>query len=71
MQFTHYPASIARALDPINATGALPQDGLIIIKPNLANSSPPAVTTSVEVAEASRGLSPFSRPMIVMASDNS
>ena len=52
VQFTDYPSSIARALDLIGAAEALPRDGLIIIKPNLVNSSPPPVTTSVEAAEA-------------------
>ena len=50
--FTGYEASIRRALDLIDAAKALPQEGLIIIKPNLTNSSPPPVTTSVEAAEA-------------------
>ncbi len=52
VKFTDYPASIARALDIINAPAALPQDGLIIIKPNLTNSSPPPVTTGVDAVEA-------------------
>ncbi|RPJ32856.1 MAG: DUF362 domain-containing protein [Planctomycetaceae bacterium] len=50
--FTDYENSIAKALDLIGAAEALPRDGLIIIKPNLTNSSPPPVTTSVEAAEA-------------------
>jgi uncharacterized protein (DUF362 family) len=50
--FVDYFSSIARALDLIDAPAALPQDGLIIIKPNLTNSSPPPVTTSVDAAEA-------------------
>ena len=50
--FTDYETSIRKALDLIGAAQALPQDGLIIIKPNLTNSSPPPVTTSVEAAEA-------------------
>jgi uncharacterized protein (DUF362 family) len=52
VQFTTYEDSIARALDLIGAAKALPQKGLIIIKPNLTNSSPPPVTTSVQAAEA-------------------
>jgi uncharacterized protein (DUF362 family) len=52
VKFTDYHTSIARALDLINAPAALPQQDLIIIKPNLTNSSPPPVTTSVEAAEA-------------------
>jgi len=50
--FTNYETSIRKALDLIDAANALPRDGLIIIKPNLTNSSPPPVTTSVEAAEA-------------------
>ncbi|MBC8469472.1 MAG: DUF362 domain-containing protein [Planctomycetes bacterium] len=52
VKFADYQTSIARALDLINAPAALPQQGLIIIKPNLTNSSPPPVTTSVDAAEA-------------------
>lgn len=51
-EFKEYRSSIARALDLIGAAGRLPQQGLIIIKPNLINSSPPPVTTSVEATEA-------------------
>ncbi|KPK44232.1 MAG: hypothetical protein AMJ65_03645, partial [Phycisphaerae bacterium SG8_4] len=52
VEFTDYPRSIARALDLVTAADRLPQQGLIIIKPNLTNSSPPPVTTSVDAAEA-------------------
>ncbi|MHC4226816.1 MAG: DUF362 domain-containing protein [Planctomycetota bacterium] len=52
IKFTDYRSSIARALDLLGAANRLPQDGLIIIKPNLTNSSPPPVTTSVAAAEA-------------------
>ncbi|MCP4263581.1 MAG: DUF362 domain-containing protein [Planctomycetes bacterium] len=52
VKFTDYQSSISRALDLINAPANLPQQGLIIIKPNLTNSSPPPVTTSVNAAEA-------------------
>jgi uncharacterized protein (DUF362 family) len=52
VKFTDYQTSITRALDLINAPSALPQNGLIIIKPNLTNSSPPPVTTSVNAVEA-------------------
>jgi uncharacterized protein (DUF362 family) len=52
VKFTDYQSSIGRSLDLINAPAALPQQGLIIIKPNLTNSSPPPVTTSVNAAEA-------------------
>jgi uncharacterized protein (DUF362 family) len=52
VKFEDYKSSIARALDLIGAGPRLPQEGLIIIKPNLTNSSPPPVTTSVAAAEA-------------------
>jgi uncharacterized protein (DUF362 family) len=52
VKFVDYKSSIARALDLIGAGTRLPQEGLIIIKPNLTNSSPPPVTTSVAAAEA-------------------
>jgi len=52
VKFTDYRSSIAKALDLVGAGDQLPQQGLIIIKPNLTNSSPPPVTTSVEAAEA-------------------
>jgi uncharacterized protein (DUF362 family) len=50
--FSTYEASVFKALDLIDARGSLPQKGLIIIKPNLTNASPPPVTTPVEAAEA-------------------
>jgi len=52
VKFTDYRSSIARALDLVGARERLPQQRLVIIKPNLTNSSPPPVTTSVEAAEA-------------------
>ena len=52
VKFVDYQRSIAKALDLIGAGEKLPQDGLIIIKPNLTNSSPPPVTTSVHAVEA-------------------
>ena len=52
INFVDYANSIANALDLIGAGAHLPQQGLIIIKPNLTNSSPPPVTTSVAAAEA-------------------
>jgi len=52
VKFVDYKTSIARALDLIDAGTRLPQQGLIIIKPNLTNSSPPPVTTGVAAAEA-------------------
>jgi uncharacterized protein (DUF362 family) len=52
VKFIDYRTSIPRALDLIDAPDRLPQRGIIIIKPNLTNSSPPPVTTSVDAAEA-------------------
>ena len=52
VQFASYEESIPRALDLIGAGEALPRKGLIILKPNLTNSSPPPVTTSVQAVEA-------------------
>lgn len=52
VRFTSYEKSIFEALDLIDASERLPQEGLIIIKPNLTNSSPPPVTTPVEAAWA-------------------
>jgi uncharacterized protein (DUF362 family) len=50
--FVDYRTSTTKALDMIGACTRLPKQGLIIIKPNLTNSSPPPVTTSVQAAEA-------------------
>jgi len=52
VKFVDYQASVAKALDLLGAGARLPQQGLIIIKPNLTNSSPPPVTTAVAAAEA-------------------
>ena len=52
VKFTDYEASVARALDLIEASDRLPQTGLIIIKPNLTNADAPPVTTNVKAAEA-------------------
>ncbi len=52
VKFVDYKISIADALDLVGAAARLPQRGLIIIKPNLTNSSPPPVTTNVAAAEA-------------------
>jgi uncharacterized protein (DUF362 family) len=52
VKFVDYKTSIAEALDLVGAAAQLPQKGLIIIKPNLTNSSPPPVTTNVAAAEA-------------------
>jgi len=50
--FAGYEHSVAQALDVIGAGDRLPAQGLIILKPNLTNSSPPPVTTSVRAVEA-------------------
>lgn len=52
IDFTDYETSVAEALDAVRAAERLPAEGLIILKPNLTNSSPPPVTTSVEAVEA-------------------
>ena len=52
VRFSDYKISISKALDLIDAGSRLPRDGLIIIKPNLTNSSGPPVTTPVAAAEA-------------------
>ena len=52
VKFIDYETSVPRALDLIKASEKLPQTGLIIIKPNLTNASPPPVTTNVEAVEA-------------------
>jgi uncharacterized protein (DUF362 family) len=52
VKFYDYTRSVNRALDLIDTPARLPQQGLIIIKPNMTNSSPPPVTTSVAAVEA-------------------
>lgn len=52
VKFTGYEATVAKALDLIEAADKLPQTGLIIIKPNLTNADRPPVTTNVKAAEA-------------------
>ena len=52
VEFVDYKSSIASALDLLAAAARLPQQGLIIIKPNLTNSSPPPVTTPLAAVEA-------------------
>jgi len=51
-KFTDFAESIPKALDAVGAGERLPRDGLIVIKPNLTNASPPPVTTPVAAAEA-------------------
>ena len=52
VKFTNYESSVGKALDLIGAASRLPDKGLIIIKPNLTNSSPPPVTTHVDATGA-------------------
>ncbi len=52
VKFTSYGKSVAKALDAISAGKQLPQTGLVILKPNLTNASPPPVTTHVKIIEA-------------------
>jgi len=52
VKFRGYEKSIFQALDLLKVPEKLPQRGLIIIKPNLTNSSPPPVTTPVQAVEA-------------------
>jgi len=52
VKFSDYQTSVETALDAIGAAERLPQQGLIIIKPNLTNSSKPPVTTPVGIVEA-------------------
>ena len=52
VKFTDYRSSVAAALDLIGAGELLGGQELVIIKPNLTNSSPPPVTTPVAAAEA-------------------
>lgn len=51
-RFTDYATSVPKALDAIGAAKLLPDDRLIIIKPNLTINRPPPVTTNVAAAEA-------------------
>ena len=52
VRHTDYSTSVAAALDLIGAADRLPDDRLIILKPNLTKASPPPVTTPVGVVEA-------------------
>ncbi len=53
INFTDYDSTVAAALDLIGAADRLPDDRLIIIKPNLTNADGPPVTTPVAAAELS------------------
>ena len=52
VKFADYGTSVAKALDLIGAASRLPDQGLIIIKPNLTNADAPPVTTHVGATEA-------------------
>ena len=52
VRFSGYSTSVTQALDAVGAASRLPQDGLIILKPNLTNADPPPVTTPVGTVEA-------------------
>jgi uncharacterized protein (DUF362 family) len=51
VKFSSYKKTITKALDMIDVPSALPQDGLIVLKPNLTTSSPPPVTTPLEIIQ--------------------
>ena len=51
-RFVDYPTTVSKALDLLDTGERLPRDGLIILKPNLTNSSGPPVTTDVRAVEA-------------------
>jgi uncharacterized protein (DUF362 family) len=42
-----YASAVTRALDEVNAVGALAGFSRVIVKPNMVNNSPPQVTTDV------------------------
>lgn len=52
VKFTDYQTSVTRALEAISAGDRLPDNRLIIIKPNLTNADKPPVTTDVRIVEA-------------------
>jgi uncharacterized protein (DUF362 family) len=52
VEFKNYSQSVSAALELADAEAILPKTGTIILKPNLTNSSPPPVTTSVKMVEA-------------------
>jgi len=52
VKFDDFRPSVSMSLDLIGAAERLPKSGLIIIKPNLTNSSPPPVTTPVAAVQA-------------------
>lgn len=52
VKFMDYATSVPKALDAIGAGDQLPDDRLIILKPNLTNADGPPVTTNVGIIEA-------------------
>jgi uncharacterized protein (DUF362 family) len=52
VDFTSYPTSISAAMDEIGAKERLHKEPRVLIKPNLVNTSPHPVTTSVDCCEA-------------------
>lgn len=52
VKFRNYKTTVFTALDAIAAANKLPDNKLIVLKPNLTNSSPPPVTTPLEFTEA-------------------
>ncbi len=52
VRFVDYETSVHKALDAIQAAELLPQDQLIVLKPNLTTNSPPPVTTPVACVAA-------------------
>jgi uncharacterized protein (DUF362 family) len=52
VDFRGYTESVTEALEEIGAAERLPREGLVILKPNLTNDSPPPVTTPVSCVEA-------------------
>ncbi len=52
IRFSDYSTSVTKALDAVEAAKKLPGEGLIILKPNLVNTSPPPVTTNLGAVEA-------------------
>ena len=52
VRFADHSKGIAQALDLIGAPEALPDHGVIVVKPNLTTAAPPPVTTDVRAVKA-------------------
>jgi uncharacterized protein (DUF362 family) len=52
IKFRSFAESVPEAMDAAGAAKLLPRKGLVILKPNLTNDSPPPVTTPAECVEA-------------------